>query len=48
MPYLKTCKAKSVYFTHVFPYSRFDEIRAIQNDFDYPITIVDDGSEINL
>lgn len=48
MPYLKTCKAKSVYFTHVFPYSRFDEIRAVQNDFDYPITIVDDGSEINL
>ncbi|MBE6610101.1 MAG: MBL fold metallo-hydrolase [Ruminococcaceae bacterium] len=48
MPYLKTCKAKSVYFTHIFPYSRFDEIRAVQNDFDYPITIVDDGSEIVL
>ena len=47
-PYLEACKAKSVYFTHVFPYSRFDEIKAVQNDFDYPITIVDDGSEIVL
>ena len=48
MPYLKTCKAKSVYFTHIFPYHRFDEIKAVQNDFDYSITIVDDGSEIVL
>ncbi len=48
MPYLSTCKAKSVYFTHVFPYHRFDEIKSIQNDFDYSITIVDDGSEIDL
>jgi len=48
MPYLKTCKAKSVYFTHIYPYHRFDEIKAVQNDFDYPITIVDDGSEIEL
>ncbi len=48
MPYLKTCKAKSVYFTHVYPNHRFDEIKAIQNDFEYSITIVDDGSEIAL
>lgn len=47
-PYLEKCKAKQVYFTHVYPHYRFYEIKAHQNDFDFPIYIAEDGTEITL
>ena len=47
-PHLGKCRAKTLYFTHVFPVSNFDDIRAVEGAYPYPIRIVCDGDEIEL
>ncbi|MBQ7384256.1 MAG: ribonuclease Z [Clostridia bacterium] len=48
LPYLDTCKAKSVYFTHVEPASKFEDIKAISNNYDFSVNILSDSDEIVL
>jgi hypothetical protein len=47
-PYLETCKTKQFWFTHVYPYKRFDDIRAVENDYPFRIHIARDDDEIVL
>jgi ribonuclease BN (tRNA processing enzyme) len=47
-PYLETCKTKQFWFTHVYPYKRFDDIRAVENDYPFSIHIARDDDEIVL
>lgn len=47
-PYLDTCKAKDVRFTHVFPLERMDGIRAMNGAYSFPVTIVNDGDVVEL
>lgn len=47
-PYLEQCRAKTVYFTHVYPLSNFDDIRAAADNYPFPIRIVCDGDELML
>ena len=47
-PYLERCRAKAVYFTHVYPLSNFDDIHAACGSYSFPIHIVCDGDELVL
>ena len=47
-PYLGTFKTKQMWFTHVYPYRRFDSILEIQNDYPYEIRIAHDDDVIEL
>lgn len=48
IPYLDTCKAKALYFTHVEPDSKFDDIRAIDGKYPFSVNILNDSDEIEL
>lgn len=45
-PYLDTCRAREVYFTHVYPFNKFEDIRRLDPEYGFPIHIVKDGDEI--
>ena len=47
-PYLETARTKELWFTHVYPYHRFDDIEAAKADFPYPIHIAHDDDVIEL
>ena len=47
-PYLDTCKAKDVRFTHVFPLEKMDGIRAMDGVYPFPVTILNDGDVVEL
>ena len=48
LPYLKKCKAKDIYFTHVFPLVKYDMIREIANEIPARIHTPNDGDVITL
>ena len=47
-PYLETLKTKQLWFTHVAPEKRFDDIHAIENDYPYEIKIAHDDDVIEV
>ncbi len=47
-PYLDTCKAKAVYFQHVFRLTKYDDIKEISKNYDFPIYAPNDGDVIEL
>lgn len=46
--YLERVKTKAFWFTHVYPYRRFDDIEASKNDFAFPLFIAHDDDVIEL
>ena len=47
-PYLDTCKAKSVCFTHVFPLDKYDGIEALKDKYAFEIHSPSDGDIIEF
>lgn len=47
-PYLETMKTRELWIAHVFPLSKFDDIRSHRGDYDYPIYIAKDNDVIEL
>ena len=47
-PYLERCKAKDVYFTHVFPLDKYDAIKEMAKELSCRIHTPDDGDFIIL
>ena len=47
-PYLETCKARSVYFNHVFPLSKYDDIAALKGKYPFEIVCPSDGDSVKL
>ena len=47
-PYLERCKAKDVYFTHVFPLDKYDAIKEMAKDLPCRIHTPNDGDSIEL
>lgn len=48
LPYLETCKAKAVYFQHVFPLDKYDGIKALNGKFAFPIYSPNDGDSFEV
>ena len=46
-PYLRACKAKSVYFHHIGP-MKFEGLRAAKDSFPFPVYIPNDRDEVNI
>ena len=42
-PYLEKCRVKRLYFTHVYPLSKYDEINALKGRYPFEIFSPDDG-----
>ena len=47
-PYLDTCKSKNVYFTHVFPLSKYDEIEKFKDVYSFGIFTPADGDSVEV
>lgn len=47
-PYMNTMKTKELWIAHVFPISKFDEIREKRSAYPYPIYIAKDNDIIEL
>lgn len=47
-PYLRQCKAKELWFNHIYPFTKIDIIQEVKKEYDYPIYIAEDGKEIEL
>lgn len=47
-PYLETCKAKQFWITHLYPFKKFDDVKAIANTYAYPIYIAHDDDVIEV
>ncbi len=47
-PYLEKCRAKAVYFNHVFPLAKFDDIEAANGAYPFPLYVVKDRDVIEL
>jgi phosphomannomutase len=47
-PYLARCKAKKVFFTHVFPLSKYDDIEALRGEFAFEIFSPYDGDMFEI
>lgn len=47
-PYLERCKAKDVYFTHVFPLDKYEKIQAMAKELSVCIHTPNDGDQIVL
>lgn len=47
-PYLDTCKSKNVYFTHVFPLSKYDEIEKFKDVYSFGIFTPEDGDSVEV
>lgn len=48
LPYLESCKARAVYFQHVYPLDKYDRIRALDGKFAFSIHTPNDGDSIEL
>lgn len=47
-PYLESCRAKRVVFTHVYPYEKFDDIRSLDGKYPFSVIIAEDGMRIEI
>lgn len=47
-PYLDTCKAKRVYFNHVFPLEKYNDIEAAKSKYSFEIGTPQDGDVLEL
>lgn len=47
-PYLETCRAKQVWITHVYPFEKFDDIKAAADRYTFPLYIAHDEDVIEL
>lgn len=47
-PFLDRCKAKEVWFNHVYPLDKFDKIIEMDKKYPFGVKIAEDGSEIIL
>ena len=47
-PYLDTCKAKRVYFNHVFPLDKYNDIEAAKNKYSFEIGAPNDGDVLEF
>lgn len=47
-PYLESSKAKCVYFTHVHPLTKYEEIEAMKSDYPFPIFSPSDGDSFTV
>jgi hypothetical protein len=47
-PYLDTCKAKRVAFTHVYPLDKYGDIEKIKSNYTFETLAPFDGNEIVL
>lgn len=47
-PYLETCKAKQVYFTHVHPLTKYEEIEAMKPSYPFSIFSPSDGDSFTV
>ena len=46
--YLRRCKVKQMWFNHVYPFTKFDMIKEVREEYTYPMYIAADGDEIEL
>ena len=47
-PYLKTCKAKRLYVTHVYPLRKYEDIEAIKQEYPFAIFTPADGDSFTV
>jgi len=47
-PYLAECKAKKVFFTHVFPDNQFDDIKNRNGSYPFPLYAPNDGDVVEI
>ncbi len=47
-PYLAECKAKRVFFHHVYPLTKYAAIEQVKQDYPFEIITPDDGYEIEI
>ena len=47
-PYLETCLADSVYFTHVFPLEKYEGIKAIDGKYSFKVYAPNDGDSVEI
>ena len=47
-PYLDTCRAKRVWFTHVFPLKKYEDIESIKSEYPFEICCPKDGDTLTL
>ena len=47
-PFLETCQAKSVYFNHVFPLKKYEDIEAIKQSYPFSIFTPSDGDSFTV
>ena len=47
-PYLDTCKARAVYFNHVFPLSKYDDIESLKGKYPFSVHTPSDGDVVEL
>lgn len=47
-PYLEKANTKAVYFQHVYPLPKYDDIAAQKNDFSFPIHCPNDGDVVEI
>jgi len=47
-PHLKKSKAKQVFFTHVYPDGRFDEINRMKSEYPFPMCAPNDGDVVEI
>lgn len=47
-PYLEICKAKCVYFTHVYPLTKYEEIEAMKPSYPFSIVSPSDGDSFTV
>ena len=46
LPLMASCRTKSFWFVHVYPFDKFDAIRAMDGQFPYPVLIAHDGDTV--
>lgn len=47
-PYLEKCKAKELWFNHIYPFTKIDTIQEVKDEYEYPMHIAKDGDVIEL
>lgn len=47
-PYLETCKARQFWITHLYPFKKFDDVKAIANTYAFPVYIAHDEDVIEV
>lgn len=47
-PYLETCRAKRIFFTHVFPLSKYNDIEGIKGKYPFEVIAPCDGDTVEI